>query len=80
MMAEGNTLFLLGSTNNITAEDSDDEFRLMSYLSEDGTKNAVILQVSRYIGLNKALEKSPQKLADALHVMEVLSTVEGCPH
>lgn len=77
MMAEGNTLFLLGSTNNITAEDSDDEFRLMPYLSEDGTKNAVILQVSRYIGLNKALEKSPQKLADALHVMEVLSTVEG---
>lgn len=77
MMAEGNTLFMLGSTNNITAEDSDDEFRLMPYLSEDGTKNAIIMQVSRYIGLNKALEKDPQKLTDALHVMEILSTVEG---
>ena len=77
MMAEGNTLFMLGSTNNITTEDSDDEFRLMPYLSEDGTKNTIIMQVSRYIGLNKALEKDPQKLADALHVMEVLSTVEG---
>ena len=77
MMAEGNTLFMLGSTNNITSEDSDDEFRLMPYLSEDGTKNTIIMQVSRYIGLNKALEKDPQKLTDALHVMEVLSTVEG---
>ena len=77
MMAEGNTLFMLGSTNNITAEDSDDEFRLMPYLSEDGTKNTIIMQVSRYIGLNKALERDPQKLTDALHVMEVLSTVEG---
>ena len=77
MMAEGNTLFMLGSTNNITAEDSDDEFRLMPYLSEDGTKNTIIMQVSRYIGLNKSLENDPQKLTDALHVMEVLSTVEG---
>ncbi len=77
MMVEGNTLFMLGSTNNITSEDSDDEFRLMPYLSEDGTKNTIIMQVSRYIGLNKALEKDPQKLTDALHVMEVLSTVEG---
>ena len=77
MMAEGNTLFMLGSTNNITAEDSSDEFRLMPYLSEDGSKNTIIMQVSRYIGLNKSLETDPQKLADALHVMEVLSTVEG---
>lgn len=77
IMAEGNTLFMLGSTNNITAEDSTDEFRLMPYLSENGTKNTLIIQVSRYIGLNKALENQPQKLADALHVMEILSTVEG---
>ena len=49
----------------------------MPYLSEDGTKNSLITQVSRYIGLNKNLEKDPQKLADALHVLEVLSTVEG---
>ena len=77
MMAEGNTLFMLGSTNSISSEASSDEFRLMPYLSEDGTKNSLITQVSRYIGLNKNLEKDPQKLADALHVLEVLSTVEG---
>ena len=77
MMAEGNTLFMLGSTNSISSAASSDEFRLMPYLSEDGTKNSLITQVSRYIGLNKNLEKDPQKLADALHVLEVLSTVEG---
>ena len=77
MMAEGNTLFMLGSTTGFTDADSPDEFRLMPYLSEDGTKNSLITQVSRYIGLNKNLENDPQKLADALHVMELLSTVEG---
>lgn len=77
MMAEGNTLFMLGSTNNFTSEDSPDEFRLMPYLSEDGTKNSLIMQVSRYVGLSKQLENDPQKLTDALHVMEILSTVEG---
>ena len=77
MMAEGNTLFMLGSTNNFTSGDSPDEFRLMPYLSEDGTKNSLIMQVSRYVGLSKQLENDPQKLTDALHVMEILSTVEG---
>lgn len=76
-MAEGNTLFLLGSSNTFSAEETTDEFGLMPFLSEDGTKNAFILNVSRYIGLNKKLEENEQKLEDALHVMEVLSTVEG---
>ena len=77
-MAKGNTLFMLGS-NNVFEGKSEDEFGLMPYLSEDGTQNAFVLNVSRYMGLNKHLEDegNEQKLADALHVMEVLSTVEG---
>lgn len=79
MMAEGKTLFLLGSTNSFTEEESTDEFGLMPYLSEDGSQNSYILNVSRYVGLNKHLaeEGKEQKLEDAIHVMEVLSTVEG---
>lgn len=79
IMAEGNTLFMLGSTNSFKEGESECEFGLMPYLSEDGTQNSLILNISRYIGLNKHLEDSgnEQKLEDAIHVMEVLSTVEG---
>lgn len=79
MMAEGNTLFLLGSNNTFSKEDTTDEFGLMPYLSEDGSQNSYILNVSRYVGLNKHLadEGNEQKLQDAIHVMEVMSTVEG---
>lgn len=79
MMAEGNTLFLLGSTNKFKEEETTDEFGLMPYLSEDGTRNAYILNVSRYVGLSKKLLEpgNEQKLQDALHVMEVMSSVEG---
>ena len=78
-MAEGNTLFMLGSSNNFKEGESEDTFGLMPYLSEDGTQNAYILNVSRYIGLNKRLEEpgKEEKLEDALHVLEVLSTEEG---
>ena len=83
-MVEGNTLFLVGNSNSLAVEMADtvselDEFRLMPYLSENGDHNVFILNVSRYVGLNKHLgEKgNEQKLADALKVMEVLSTVEG---
>lgn len=79
IMAEGNTLFMLGNARTFDADETTDEFGLMPYLSEDGSQNAYILSVSRYIGLNKHLEDpgNEQKLEDALHVMEVLSTVEG---
>lgn len=77
MVAKGNTLFMLGGTNNFTSSDSSDVFSIMPYLSKDGTKNSLILQVARYIGLNSNLEKNEEKLTDALHVMEVLSTIEG---
>lgn len=77
-MAEGNTLFMLGS-NNIFEEKTQDTFGMMPFLSEDGTQNAFILNVNRYVGLNKHLEEpgNEQKMEDAIHVMEVLSTVEG---
>ena len=77
---KGNTLFLMGNSNDLTSEnDATDEYRLMPYLSEDGDQNVFILNVSRYVGLNKKLgEKgNEQKLEDAMHVMEVISTVEG---
>lgn len=83
-MVEGNTLFLIGNSNSLADEHGDgsrvtDEFRLMPYLSEDGNHNVFILNVSRYVGLNKKLgEKgNEKKLADALKVMEVLSTADG---
>ena len=79
-MMEGNTLFLVGNSNDLTSEnETTDEFRLMPYLSEDGNQNVFILNVSRYMALNKELgeEGNEKKLEDALHVMEILSTAEG---
>lgn len=79
-MAKGNTLFMLGMTNNVEAYGGNvDDFGLMPYLSMDGKQNVYILQVTRFMGINKKLEKkgNEQKLQDALHVMEVMSTNEG---
>ena len=79
-MLEGNTLFLIGSANDLYTDDQGhDEFKLMPYLSEDGKQNVFILNVNRYVGLNKNLEEegNEQKLEDALHVMEILSTEDG---
>ena len=79
-VAEGNTLFVLGNSVDFGAElGTEDKYGLMPYLSEDGNHNVFILNVSRYVGLNKSLgEKgNEQKLEDALKVMNVLSTVEG---
>lgn len=79
-MAKGNTLFMLGSTNDFTNYDADpSDFGLMPYLSEDGNQNIFMLSTTRYMGLNKQLGEpgNEQKLEDALHVMEILSTAEG---
>ncbi len=40
-------------------------------------QSVYILNVTRYHGLSKKLEENPQKLEDALKVMEILSSVEG---
>ena len=75
---KGNTLFMLGNQNGITESlGTEDEFGLMPYISEDGSQNVFILNVNRYYGVNKKLEKNPEKLEDALKIMRVLSTVEG---
>ena len=50
---------------------------ILTLLSEDGSQNVFILNVNRYFGVNKKLEKNPEKLEDALKIMRVLSTVEG---
>ena len=81
-MLEGNTLFLLGNSNDLTGEAGErsvDEFRLMPYLSEDGKQNVFMINVSRYVGLNSSLgeKENEQKLEDALHVLELISTPEG---
>lgn len=79
-VAEGKTLFVVGNSVDFGAAlGSTDRYSLMPYLSEDGNHNVFILNVSRYVGLNKRLGEpgSEEKLADALKVMEVLSTVEG---
>lgn len=79
-MIKGNTLFMLGSSNDFTKFGGDNkDFGLMPYLSEDGDQNVFILNVTRFSGLNKQLAEpgNEQKLEDALHVMEIMSTVEG---
>lgn len=81
-MLQGNTLFLVGNSNDLEGEaggKETDEFRLMPYLSESGKQNVFMINVSRYAGLNKRLgdEGNEQKLEDALHVMELISTPEG---
>lgn len=78
---EGNTAFMLGTTERWTqnADGSGDQYGLMPYLSRDGSENMYIISVRRYYGLNKHLEDSgnEQKLEDALHFLEVVSTPEG---
>ncbi len=79
-MCEGNTLFMFGSSNNFfTREGVNGTFGLMPYLSEDGTHNVFISNVSRYFGLNKALGEpgNEQKLEDALTFLTYISTQEG---
>ena len=78
-MAQGDTLFMLGSSNGIADADSEYTFKLMPYLSENGDQNTYVLQTARYYGLNKKLGEAgnEQKLEDALHVLDVFSTQEG---
>ena len=80
-MLEGNTLFLVGNSNDLSSLPAakGDIYRLMPYISESGNQNVFVLNVSRYVGLNKELgeEGNEQKLEDVLKVMDVLSTVEG---
>ncbi len=79
--AEGNTAFYIGNLmrQSQNEDGTGDQFALMPYLSKDGTNNKVITTVGGYWGINKELEEpgNEQKLEDALHVLEVFSSVEG---
>lgn len=79
IMAEGNTLFMLGTLAAFNSEKTPYEFGYLPYLSEDGSSNAYIANVTKYVGLNKHLEDAgnEQKKEDALHIMEVICTVDG---
>jgi raffinose/stachyose/melibiose transport system substrate-binding protein len=61
------------------ADGSTMEVGIIPWLSEDGSNNMLTITVNRLFGIRKALEEpgNEQKLADALKVMEFLSSLEG---
>lgn len=75
--SENNTAFLMCITSNL--DDTDDHYELLPFFSEDGSQSVYITSPARYYGLSKHLEEAgnEQKLEDALHILEVLSTPEG---
>lgn len=81
LFQQGNAAFFVGEMSQFSQNEdgTGDQYTLLPYLSPDGSGNTYILRVSRYYGLSKELEQpgSEQKLEDALHVLEVLSTVEA---
>lgn len=78
---QGNAAFFIGGLSRYTQNEdgTGDQYGVLPYLSEDGSQNMYIILVSRYYGLNKKLmEKgNEQKLEDALHVLEIMSTSDG---
>ena len=81
VFSEGNTAFAVGVMNRWTQNEdgTGDVYAPMPYLSRDGSENMFITLPSKFFGLSKRLAEkgNEQKLEDALHVMEVLSTIEG---
>ena len=79
--AEGNTAFFIGILKRQTqnADGTGDSYSTMPYLSQDGSNNMVITMVNRYYGINKNLSEpgNEEKLEDALHVLDVIASVEG---
>ena len=78
---EGNTAFYIGSmvTQTENEDGTGDQYGLLPYLSEDGTSNNYYVSPNRMYGLNKELAEpgNEQKLEDAMHFLEVLSSNEG---
>ncbi len=81
VFTEGNTAFMVGGVDRWTQNEdgTGDRYEPMPYLSMDGTNNMYITMMSKNFGLSAKLAEpgNEQKLEDALHVMEVLSTFEG---
>lgn len=82
-LESGKVVFYLGLGLPSFACETEDgktyEFGIMPWLSKDGSNNMLTRDVPRYFGLNKHLEEegNEQKLEDALHVMEFLSSEAG---
>lgn len=77
---EGNTAFLISNSSQRFTENEDgtgDEYGFIPYLSEDGSNNIVVTNMSMYVGVSKAVQDDPQKYEDAMKVMSFLSTPEG---
>ena len=78
---EGNTAFLIGTVKQFAqySDGTGDQYVLVPWYSEDGENNTYITSPTRFYGLNKELLEpgNEQKLQDALHVLEVISTNEG---
>lgn len=78
---EGNTAFYMSMTYFFIENDdgTGDKYVLLPYFSEDGSRSIYATLSSRFYGLSKQLEEpgNEQKLEDALHVLEVMSTNEG---
>lgn len=78
---EGNTAFAIGGVDRWTQNEdgTGDVYKPMPYLSRDGSNNMYITMHSKNYGLNKKLAEpgNEQKLEDALHVMDVISTIKG---
>lgn len=77
---KGNTAFLTTVSNQGFFQNEDgtgDEYRIMPWLSADGSNNIIVTNVSRYYGLNKKLEDDSGKLEKALKLMGFLGSSEG---
>lgn len=79
---EGNTAFFTTISTNIggftqNEDGTGDEYRIMPYLSEDGSNNVVITSTSMYFGLSSRVAEDETKLEDALKVMSFISSTEG---
>ena len=78
---EGHTAFWVGTSYFFSqnGEETGDQYCLIPYLSENGDQNIYPTQENRFYGLNAQLKEpgNEQKLEDALHVLEVMSTLEG---
>lgn len=82
--ANGATVFYFAADEEderfiVNNKGTDYEYGIMPWISMDGDTNLYISCVSRYYGINKALENdpNPQKLKDAQKVLSFIGTPEG---
>ena len=81
LFRQGNTAFFVGSLDQPSqnGDGTGDQYALLPYPAPDSTGNTYVIKTSRFYGLSRELENpgNEQKLEDALHLLEVLSTPEG---